>query len=479
MLGNVVFHGITMSKIHRLISSRLPDINGHFPITTTLVLRLFMLLDESKHSAFAVRSINALLSQPRLYLGGEESKMTVLHHLRFSVEYLRRQYLLDSSGKPLNLAGAVSHLYFTESSSFAFHALLKDGYFHRLCANIDTNRDAVLQELILTLSHLFGRQYCRQADQEFLAQMRKRSSSVVFLPPMPDNAAIVLRKHNQSTLDIYRAYVRTFVDEHLPEPDEALPLTQSKTGGKKASSSPVNVQRRAPTTVRSPFVALSGHGDEFDSIHDLCATARSGVFLEEAVIPYVGLYPEESELPLNAYIYDYFNNADVKALATANRIRRGDVWFVLNDFSMVLATIVTSLSNFMNVNTASDLDFTDVRGEGEEAEDAQEDKLIPDADSGYETASTASGPARPGVQAGTDLPIQVKKKKKVADSWDADADEEDLELEIAAQKEKRDAEIQKMQEKPDWEEGTGLLNVFKSFKALKEEFDTKFRAMWA
>jgi superfamily II RNA helicase len=28
MLGNVVFHGISLSKIHRLISSRLPDING-------------------------------------------------------------------------------------------------------------------------------------------------------------------------------------------------------------------------------------------------------------------------------------------------------------------------------------------------------------------------------------------------------------------------------------------------------------------
>src|SRR5690242_19270702 len=112
MLGNVVFHGISMSKVQRLISSRLPDINGHFPITTTLVLRLFTLLNDSKNSQFATRSVNALLSQPRLYLGGEESRMTVLHHLRFSIEYLRRQFLLDARGVPLNFAGAVSHLYF-------------------------------------------------------------------------------------------------------------------------------------------------------------------------------------------------------------------------------------------------------------------------------------------------------------------------------------------------------------------------------
>jgi superfamily II RNA helicase len=86
VLGNVVFQGISFDKVCRLLSSRLPDLNGHFPITTSLVLRLCTLLHETKDSVYAKKSINALLSQPRLYLGGEEAKMTVLHHLRFSVE---------------------------------------------------------------------------------------------------------------------------------------------------------------------------------------------------------------------------------------------------------------------------------------------------------------------------------------------------------------------------------------------------------
>ena len=480
MLGNVVFHAISKSKVQRLISSRLPDINGHFPITTTLVLRLFTLLNESKNSQFATRSVNALLSQPRLYLGGEESRMTVLHHLRFSIEYLRRQFLLDAHGAPLNFAGAVSHLYFTENSSFAFHALLKDGYFHKVCANVtanDTAKENVLRELMLTMSHLFGRQYCRQADQEFVEQVIKKSPSVVFLPEMPEDAADLLRKHNQSTLDIYKAYVGTFVEQHLNEPDDTLPLTQIKIGNDNQVSQE-GLQLRPPTTVRSPFVALSGHGDSFESVHDLCTTTRSGVFLEEAVIPYVGLYPEESEMPLNAYLYDFFNHGDVNAIVTANRIRRGDVWFVLNDFSMVLATIVTSLSNFMNLSAASDLDFTDVRGEGEDAEALQEDKFLPD-DSGYETASTTSTATR-NAPTQKELPVQVKKKKKVVDSWDDDADEEELQEEIAAQREKKQAEAAKLaQDRPAWEEGAGLLNVLKAFQALKEDFDTKFRAMWA
>lgn len=121
LLGNVVFQGISRERACRLLSSRLPELTGHFPITTTLVLRLFTLLNDSKSSPYAVKAINSLLSQPRLYLGGQSFKEQVLHHLRFSIEYLRRNELLGPAGEPVNFTSCVSHLYFTENSSFAFH----------------------------------------------------------------------------------------------------------------------------------------------------------------------------------------------------------------------------------------------------------------------------------------------------------------------------------------------------------------------
>jgi superfamily II RNA helicase len=123
LLGNVVFQGISRERASRLLSSRLPELTGHFPITTTLVLRLFTLLNDSKKSQYAVKAINSLLSQPRLYLGGQSFKEQVLHHLRFSIEYLRRNELLGPSGEPVNFTSCVSHLYFTENSSFAFHGM--------------------------------------------------------------------------------------------------------------------------------------------------------------------------------------------------------------------------------------------------------------------------------------------------------------------------------------------------------------------
>jgi hypothetical protein len=268
--------------------------------------------------------------------------------------------------------------------------------------------------------------------------------------------------------------VQTFVEQHVKEPDNALPLTAVKVGSD--SSKPLKgVQHKGPLKARSAFVALSGHDDTFESIHDLCSTSRSGVFLEEAVVPHVGLYPEDSELPLNAYLYDYFNHSNPTALITANRIRRGDIWFVLNDFSMVLATIVTSLSNFMNLGSDSDLDFIDIRGGGDEAEEDREDKFLP-TDAASEitnlsgtTLASGNGPTK------QDLPIQVKKKKtKVMDSWEDDAEESESD-DVEEDWDAEDAD----QEPPAWEEGKGLLDVLKTFKALKEDFDTKFRTMWA
>ena len=84
--------------------------------------------------------------------------------------------------------------------------------------------------------------------------------------------------------------------------------------------------------IRSPFVALSGYSDEFDSISDLCSTVRSGVFLEEAVVPYLPIHPE-STVPLNAYLYDFYKHGDITALERANKIRKSDVWFHLNGTS--------------------------------------------------------------------------------------------------------------------------------------------------
>jgi hypothetical protein len=417
VLGNVVFHGIPQDKVLRLLSSRLPDLNGHFPITTSLVLRLFTLLHETKNSEYASKAVNALLSQPRLCLGGQEAKMTVLHHLRFSIEYLRRQSLLGANGEPLNFAGLVSHLYYTENSGFAFHSLLKGGYFHRLCKNIHKNRIKTLRELMLTLSHLFARLPWQDLGEKFTREVIKPSPSLVLLPELSTAARKILQKDTAEILQIYRNYVSTFVDQHVHEPEDRLPFSSVMAGGAPGEEPPSTPT--AGAKLRSSFVALSGHGDKFLSIHDLCATVRHGVFLEEHVIPYIDI--SSAGHTLNAYIYDFYKHGDVTSLSKANRIRSSDVWFKLNDFSMILATIVASMKNFMGMKSDDDVDLDEVRGSGDVAEE-----LAGEADEGDDSGGEHT--QRP--------------------AWAAESDQ-------------------------------GMVKVLVAFEMLRKEFDEKFKAMWA
>lgn len=108
-LGNVVFVGIQLEWVYEVMSSRLPDLQGHFPLSTTLVLRLLSLLHHTGNSKYAVNAVNSKLSQTRLYLGGPSNQMAIKHHVRFSIEYLRRQNLLTREGGPLNFAALIGH----------------------------------------------------------------------------------------------------------------------------------------------------------------------------------------------------------------------------------------------------------------------------------------------------------------------------------------------------------------------------------
>ncbi|KAB8238310.1 putative DEAD/DEAH box helicase [Aspergillus alliaceus] len=497
-LGNVVFQGVPYAKVCRLLSSKLPSLNGHFPITTSLVLRLLILLHESKQAPYAVKAINSILSCPRIYLGGPESKHTVLHHLRFSIEYLRRNYLLEQGGAPLNFSNIIAHLYYTGNSSFAFHALLSGGYFHNVCKGIDQRPNQVLLTLMLVMSHLFGRHYLRPAILESHQGATKSSPSVVILPPMPEEAARILRSHNEKTLDIYSAYVTTYIEQHVKDIDSLLPLTNLKCGGDK---SPEDINPSMPflppTQVTSSFVALSGHRDKWVSISELCKNVRSGVWLEQTVVPYVGLYPEEGTLPLNAYLFDFFKHGNVHALENDNMIRKGDIWFLLNDFSLVLATIVTSLENFLHLSPIKDPELLNTMGSGdvyqEELDINLAEKFSDFDDKAYKPSKHLNN--RPPKQPSP--PLRAKPKKpKVADSWedevsDEESDKEEKE-EVIPMALPKDSEkkLKKCTRKSMQEDdhaahantaldGQAISWVLEAFRRLQAEFDGNFKATWA
>jgi hypothetical protein len=476
-LGNVVFQHVPPSKMHRLISSKLPDLSGHFPITTDLVLRLFILLHGSKQAPSAVKSINSIMSSPQIFLGGPEMKETVLHHLRFSIEYLRRNSLLDKTGMPLNFAACISHLYYTENSSFAFHALLTSGYLQELCKDIHSAPKKTVRSLMLVMAHIFRRIPLRQATLEWYQTAEKKPSSVVALPKMPKKAISALRNHNKKVLGIYKGYVSTFVEQHVQDPDCYLPFSGVKCGGGSSVSQlgSLDLNPISPK-ITSPFYALSANSDSFKTVSDLCEMVRSGVWLEESVIPYVAASPEENPGPLNAYLFDFFKHGNVSQLESANRIRRGDIWFLLNDFSLILATITASLDLFLDPSGKSSGDILNVVGGGDAHETQVENQKADD-----KIEAMSQGKNNSEFNQATPAPPRVNlRTAKPADSWEDEMDEEsddDDEEPSGRQRSNKGSKLQK--EKPIDNSQESMTLVSQAFKELQKEFDDKFKAMWA
>ncbi|KAK0440413.1 uncharacterized protein EV420DRAFT_1133707 [Desarmillaria tabescens] len=357
LLGNVVFYGLTLDRVQRLVLSKLPSLGGTFPLTPTLTLRLFNLLDGSNNAKVAVNAIESLMKLPQVSFGSQTGQNQLLHHLRFNIEYLRRTHLLDKDGKPINLYAVSAHLYYTEPSNFALPILLRGGILHRICAGPSPKYN-----FILLMCHLFGRRYLASAaaNTQYVKKLQDlvvRFPSMIILPPLRDDARKVLEEHDKEILGIFTEYTKAYTSQYCSElgPDDMLPLSGIKyTGTPSTDGFRAHLENHTrPVSVRSSFVATSGHFDEFRSVEELVRSARSGLHLNEHAIPSMSRFTAVqgntlgSEHALNAYLLDFYTHGQVSALDRANGIRRGDVWYLLQDFVLTLMVIKSSLERLL------------------------------------------------------------------------------------------------------------------------------------
>ncbi|OBZ67833.1 hypothetical protein A0H81_12109 [Grifola frondosa] len=116
---------------------------------------------------------------------------------------------------------------------------------------------------------------------------------------------------------------------------------------------PSHLQSTAVKAVaRSPFVANSGHGDDFKTVNELTSTARRGLHLNEYAIPSMQQFtaiPGQGNdfFALNAYLLDFYTHGQTAALKAANGIRDGEMWYLLQDFTLTLKTIRTGLAQLL------------------------------------------------------------------------------------------------------------------------------------
>jgi len=221
---------------------------------------------------------------------------------------------------------------------------------------------------------------------------------MIILPPLPTTAENVLFLHEKEILRIFKGYAAAFANQHQMKmgPDHILPLSGLQyPGSNEETSSPFRVHlsnSAIPVVVRSLFVANSGHDDSFKNVLELTTTARSGLNLNGHAIPSMSHFLSSGkcnlEHRLNAHILDFYTHGQVSTLVRANGVRRGDIWYLLQDFMLTLMTIQTGMLQLLhtvskNASTTSsvEVDMTDLKTYNVDYDEQSADD--PDEDSNF------------------------------------------------------------------------------------------------
>jgi ATP-dependent RNA helicase DDX60 len=237
---------------------------------------------------------------------------------------------------------------------------MHSGILHKICAQgstIDAKR-----EYVHLMSHLFGRRYISRITMksETMSNLRRTYPSMVVLPPLSKSIRKALNSHGQDVLDIFVAYVVAYSKDHASRlgPGDCLPLSGIRYT--KADYAPFKQARlnqylektAIEVTARSIFVANSGHGDHFGTISELAQTVRQGIYLNEHAIPSTAhlVTGGTKEYDLNAYLLDFYTHGQTASLIKANGIRANDVWYLLEDFSLILALVKAALEQMFTAN---------------------------------------------------------------------------------------------------------------------------------
>eukprot|EP00456_Euglypha_rotunda_P092787 TRINITY_DN9780_c0_g1_i15.p1 TRINITY_DN9780_c0_g1~~TRINITY_DN9780_c0_g1_i15.p1 ORF type:complete len:594 (-),score=95.60 TRINITY_DN9780_c0_g1_i15:25-1806(-) len=242
-VGHVVFFGVPPRKVFRLMKSPLTSLQGHFPLSTSLVLRMITYFDRApkarkpdvvdglrgllqKPFCFTTSGIHAPIGQDvpeERYLGQQ-----IEHYFRFSVEYLVRKRLINSKGEPVGLAGLVTNMHPMEPSNFAFVRLLETGVIHRTCALFLGKKEKAAQELMLILCHLFNTVPIATEKAKWLRETADPASGI-WLADLKPPVQQVLDDHNREVMHLFSQCAQVFALSEFahknPQEDVTLPYS--------------------------------------------------------------------------------------------------------------------------------------------------------------------------------------------------------------------------------------------------------------
>eukprot|EP00873_Tetraselmis_striata_P028095 jgi/Tetstr1/448359/TSEL_035641.t2 len=349
-VGNVVFLGVDMNRAASLVCNQLTGVFGNFAVNTTTASRLatlFAKTDETEHHLLA-QSVKSLLVNPLAASAGNTSLHNMmLHHFLFSNQLLLSRGVLrlnlgNRSLEPVPpLSALVERLYYHEPSNLTLIDLCQTQVLPRYIASnpsLHNDFDAAVA-ILEVLAHLFNPipmprwSMCDNAGPQYV------------LPDLPEEIQHVIRMCSRQTLDVLLHYLAGFVGASAPVPPRLaysgvqLPAWSAPIDGRRAALQDLlkSMGVLIEYSIRSPFVALMGHGDDFKDPSELVGTMSEALQIDAAALPF---FPLDGN-PRSKYLVDFFKRggAAYRAMVRDSGIRDDTLYRSLQDTSLCLSAI--------------------------------------------------------------------------------------------------------------------------------------------
>mmetsp|Transcript_3113 Transcript_3113/g.4653 ORF Transcript_3113/g.4653 Transcript_3113/m.4653 type:complete len:223 (-) Transcript_3113:114-782(-) len=151
-----------------------------------------------------------------------------------------------------------------------------------------------------------------------------------------------------------RLYSQYLQFSMLPEDEAAtgdsssqLPLSKLKNESVKLKKNTFMARlsaARIPVVTRSKYFCMSGNADNFTSASELEQTADPRLSIDLESIPVCEFKDRQlRDMPLNAYVADFFRHGSLRQLVDENGLAAGEAWKLLKDWSRLLGNIAQAI----------------------------------------------------------------------------------------------------------------------------------------
>uniref|UniRef100_A0A0G4H8V5 Uncharacterized protein n=1 Tax=Chromera velia CCMP2878 TaxID=1169474 RepID=A0A0G4H8V5_9ALVE len=300
----------------------------------------------------------------------------IAYMCRFSVDALFREGLLDRDGEPCGLNSMVTFLYEDAPSNIVFHRLFLTKKIHKHLEGIEEEIDRD-KALLVLLAHIFHRKFFTRAVSERIRLAKQKgnqpesssaaaaaaadavaapdaaqtlsftpfSSYSPLLPPLPSDLLSSLQSIDKHTKMNFQECVRAFSSSRRFQAEElTLPLSKEEPSKGKPNKGPLGEAmkaQRVPVTTRSPYAALAGKGDLFESADEIFCCSRRVVRTEPEMLPCFASNSDPRDVCLaNSYILDFYTHGKIPGLTKDNLLAPLEAWQLVKGFSITLGNIV-------------------------------------------------------------------------------------------------------------------------------------------